>query len=447
MKIAVFGMGYVGLVTGACLAELGFDVVCTDIDAVRVSAVAVGRAPFYEPGLPELIERNAKAGRLSATQNPAEALKGAAMTFIAVGTPTSGGTIDLTQIIAASRKIGEILGSAIVNHTIVVKSTVVPGTTDGVVARHAAEAAGIPVDQVNVAMNPEFLRQGLAVEDFMRPDRIVVGSAKPDVRQRVMALYSSFDCPKIATTSENAELIKYANNALLATAISFSNQIANICEQTANADAATVLRGVNLDRRLSVFNGKAPAAAGLTSYLQSGCGFGGSCLPKDVRALTRYAAELGVPVGMLESVLAINDGRPQELVSKARAMLGELRGRAIGVLGIAFKPGTDDLRDSPGLAVVEALIEGGVRPIVWDPYVEEQQLQRLKQVKKMSSLDDVFRSSELVILTGYFEQMKGFDWSSAIKNAACVGLIDGRGALSDVVWPAGFRYRTVGAST
>ena len=444
MRIAVFGMGYVGLVTAACLAELGHEVVCFDPDHRRVAPVERGEVPFYEPGLAEIVARNVKSGRLKATSQPDAALDGAEITFIAVGTPTVAGAIDLSQVTAASREIGRQLGGAVTKRVIVVKSTVVPGTTDGTVATTLAQAAGVSTDAVSVAINPEFLRQGRAVEDFMRPDRIIVGSSKPDVAKRVMAVYDAFDCPKIVTTSANAELIKYANNALLATAISFSNEIANICERTAGADAVTVMAGVHLDRRLSRQNGAAPEMAGLVEYLKSGCGFGGSCLPKDVRALASYAADRELTADLLQSVIAINTDRPRRLVEKARALLGGLKGRSIAVLGLAFKPGTDDLRDSPGVAVVEELSRNNAESLVWDPYVPAAQVGQFRGATKCESLMEVIGRSHAAILTGYFPEMDGLDWSSAIRQSSCAGLIDGRGVLTKVAWPSGFQYATVG---
>ena len=444
MRIAVFGMGYVGLVTAACLAELGHEVVCFDPDRSRVVPVERGEAPFYEPGLAEIVARNVKLGRLKAAGEPSAAFNTAEMTFIAVGTPTVDGAIDLSQIVTVSREIGQRLRAAVADHVIVVKSTAVPGTTDGIVATTVAQAAGVSAGAVNVAMNPEFLRQGHAIDDFMRPDRIIVGSSKPGVAKRVMAVYDAFDCPKIVTTSANAELIKYANNALLATVISFSNEIANICERTPGADAITVMQGVHLDRRLSRQDGVALEAAGLVEYLKSGCGFGGSCLPKDVRALVRYAADRELSAHLLQSVTAINVDRPRRLVEKARTLLGSLAGRPVAVLGLAFKPGTDDLRDSPGIAVVEELCRNDARPIIWDPYVPEVQIRKIHGVVKCESLTEAIGRSHAVILTGYFPEMDGLDWLAAIRRSSCAGLIDGRGVLTRVSWPAGFHYSTVG---
>lgn len=383
MRVAIVGTGYVGLVTGACLAERGHQVTCVDLDASKVAAIASGRAPFHEAGLPELLERH--AGRnLRATTDLAAAVRASEITLIAVGTPFRDDAIDLSFIEAAARSVGEALrigeGPRTANseqrtataawHTVVIRSTVVPGTTDGVVLplleRHSGRRAG---ESLGVGMNPEFLTEGTAVADFVRQDRVVIGGIDERSRDEIERLYAGFDgVPRIRTNPRTAEMIKYASNALLATAISFSNELANLAAALGGIDAREVMQGVHLSRYLTAQE-DAPAGwtAPLAAFYEAGCGYGGSCLPKDVKALAAHGRAAGVPMRLLEAVDAVNRDQPARLVELVRRGFPSLRGVPVAVLGLAFKPGTDDLRETPARPVVEALLDEGAAVTVYDP--------------------------------------------------------------------------------
>ena len=369
MRVAIVGTGYVGLVTGACLAERGHEVTCVDVDPAKVAAITAGRAPFHEAGLPELLARHAGRG-LRATTDLAAAVRGSEITLIAVGTPFRGDAIDLSFVEAATREIGEALRGGTEWHTVVVRSTVVPGTTDGVVLplleRHSGRRAG---ESLGVGMNPEFLTEGTAVADFVRQDRIVIGGVDERSRDEIERLYAGFDgVPRVRTNTRTAEMIKYASNALLATAISFTNELANLGAALGGVDTREVMRGVRLSRYLTA-QADVPAgwSAPVASFYEAGCGYGGSCLPKDVKALAAHGRAAGVPMRVLEAVDAVNRDQPARLVELVRRHFPALHGVPVTVLGLAFKPGTDDVRETPARPVVEALLAEGARVTVFDP--------------------------------------------------------------------------------
>ncbi len=369
MRISVVGTGYVGLVSGACLAEVGHDVICVDLSAARVDEVNAGRAPIHETGLDELLA-DVVGTRLRATTDLAAAVADTELTMLAVGTPDAPDGIDLTQIETASREIGEVLAGLDRYHVVVVKSTVVPGTTDGLVVTVLEEASGRRAGpDLGVGMNPEFLREGHAVADFRNPDRIVLGGIDARTIDTMARLYEPFEGVDIVrTTPRVAEMIKYTGNSLLATLVSFSNEIADICAAVGDVDVTEVMRGLHLDRRLSPVGPDGERVwPGILSYLAAGCGFGGSCLPKDVRALVSHGRRHGAPVRLLEVVEEVNRSRPAQLVDLVADGLGELEGRAVTVLGLAFKPDTDDVRYSPALPVVAGLVERGAVVTVHDP--------------------------------------------------------------------------------
>lgn len=374
MKVAVIGTGYVGLVSGVCLAEKGHEVTCVDLDAAKVARINAGDPPIYELGLEELLKRNVERGSLRATTSLAEAMEGAEISLIAVGTPFEGDAIDLKYIRAVAAEIGAELRDHTGHHTVVVKSTVVPGTTEDVVLPILEEASGkrAGVD-FGVGMNPEFLREGEAVEDFMEPDRIVLGGidqASIDALDRLYAVFPDVD--KVRTSPRTAEMIKYTANSLLATLISFSNEIGNLCARV-GVDVVETMAGVHLDKRLSPIlgNGTRVSPASLT-YLAAGCGFGGSCFPKDVKALIAYGRETGSPMDLLESVIRVNEAQPAKMLELLGRHFPDLAGRRIAVLGMAFKPGTDDIRESPSLPVTHALIEAGARVTAYDPIARHE---------------------------------------------------------------------------
>jgi UDPglucose 6-dehydrogenase/GDP-mannose 6-dehydrogenase len=360
------GTGYVGLVTGACLASLGHEVTCVDIDAARVDAIKDGHVPFYEPGLADLLA--ATVGKtLSLTTDLKQAVASSEVTFIAVGTPSlDDGGIDLDQVLSAVSSVGEVLRLIDEPHVVVIKSTVIPGSTEGSIRQALIAAAEKELDgSLALVVNPEFLTEGTAVEDFLHPDRLVVGSSDPKAARRVAELFASVSAPVIVTNSSTAEMIKYASNTLLATLISFSNEIEEVGSALGEVDAAEVMRGVRLSRYLTD-DGK---TAAIGAFLEAGCGFGGSCLPKDSAALVAAAASVGADAKLLAAVLEINGRRPERLLDLIRRHYATLAGLRVTVLGLAFKPDTDDVRMSPAFPLISMLLETDAVVATHDPAV------------------------------------------------------------------------------
>jgi UDPglucose 6-dehydrogenase len=368
MNVVVVGLGYVGVVTAACLADGGHRVVGVDVDSDRVDRINRGIPPVHEIGLEELMARHC-GGALIATTDLNAAVAGADITLVAVGTPTLEGQIDLTYIRRAAAGIGKALGAARDYHVVAVKSTVVPGTTDSVVTPELEKASGkrAGVD-FGVGVNPEFLTEGRAVEDFTHPDRIVIGGGDDRATKVLEELYAGFPgVPTIVTNNATAELIKYTSNALLATMISFSNEIADLASALGDADVTEVMRGVHASRYLTTTVEGRAVAAEINSFLAAGCGFGGSCLPKDVRALSSHGEGLGVRMPLLRAVLDINERRPQEMMRLLNRHFDSLKNVRIAVLGLAFKPDTDDVRESPAIPIVDSLLESGADVTIHDP--------------------------------------------------------------------------------
>ena len=379
MRVCVIGAGYVGLVTGVGLAELGHDVTCVDIEQHKVRAINDGRSPIFEAGLDELLRRHVGA-RLRATTDLAGAVAASRVTFVCVGTPSRpDGSIDTSFVEQVAAQVGTALGAVDRGQCVVVKSTVVPGTTDGVVTevleRTSGKRAGV---EFGVGANPEFLTEGQAVDDFLQPDRIVIGGDGLAV-EALRELYAGFrDVPLVTTNARTAEMIKYASNAMLATAISFANEIANLGSAIGGIDAVDVMRGVHLSRYLTGrAAGSGTVRAGLAAFYEAGCGYGGSCLPKDMAALTARGREVGSAMRMLEAVAAVNTDQPARLVEALELELGELRGRRIAVLGLAFKPDTDDVRCSPAFPVLRLLLAAGADVVAHDPVVDADVLEDL----------------------------------------------------------------------
>ena len=374
MRISVVGTGYVGLVGAVGFAENGHEVVCVDIDAAKVDAINAGQSPIHEEGLDDLLRSNIGAN-LRASTDLEDAVLNSELSLIAVGTPFDGDKIDLSYIREVSRQIGEVLADKDDYHVVVVKSTVVPGTTDDVVLPILEEASGKKAGQdFGVGMNPEFLREGVAVDDFMNPDRIVLGGIDDRTRDVLAQAYTSFEDAEIVRTSnKTAELIKYTANSLLATMISFSNEIANLCTAVGEVDVVDVMRGVHLDKRLTPLNGEGHRVwPGFVSYLESGCGFGGSCFPKDVKALISHGESLGEPMALLKSVIDINNSQPGKVVELLDKHFPSLDGVRIAVLGLAFKPDTDDMRESPAISIVNELIARNADLSAFDPVAREE---------------------------------------------------------------------------
>ena len=369
IRISVVGTGYVGLVSGACFAEIGHDCTCVDIDATKVERINRGESPIHENGLEPILRRHV-GKRLRATTDLSAAVRDSEITLIAVGTPFDGERIDLTYVRDAARGIGAALRRKSGYHVVVVKSTVVPGTTDEVVLPELERASGKRAGaDFGVGMNPEFLTEGVAVDDFMRPDRIVLGGIDQrsvDAQRQVYALFEQ--TPVLTTNNKTAEMIKYASNCVLATMISFSNEIANLCSVLGGVDVTDVMRGVHLARYFTTtLEDGRRLNAPITSFLWAGCGYGGSCLPKDTKALAAHGAAHGAVMPLLDSVVAINQAQPAQMMSLLNRHFTSLKGVRVALLGLAFKEDTDDMRESPAIPLARMLIERGAHVIGYDP--------------------------------------------------------------------------------
>jgi UDPglucose 6-dehydrogenase len=443
MRIAIVGTGYVGLVSGACLADVGHDVTCVDVEPGKVAAINSGRPTIHEPGLSEVLART--AGRsLRATTDLAAAVRASEMTFIAVGTPARDGRIDLEQVRTAASEIGRALRTAARSHVVVVKSTVVPGTTDGLVRESLAEASGLrPGHDFGLGVNPEFLTEGRAVQDFTRPDRIVIGGIDVASQQVLNGVYAPFStAPRIVTNNTTAEFIKYASNAVLATMISFSNELSRLCAAVGGADIVDVLRGVHASGYFTSTTaaGSGSTVAPITSFLEAGCGFGGSCLPKDVTALIGQGRDLGIEMPLLRAVLDVNRTQPDELLQRLQAHLPDLRGRTVTVLGIAFKPDTDDVRESPALPILRRLRALGASVTAYDPVARLPEAERAAGVQVATSLEGAIQNADAIVLVTRWSE---FDQLAQLLAGAAQQpvIIDGRRVLD----PSAFeRYEGIG---
>jgi len=368
VKLAVLGTGYVGLVSGVCLAAKGHDVTCVDIRHEVVELLNAGQPHVHERGLPELLQEVIAAGRFRATGDLDAALMGSRIVLVAVGTPSEQGRIDLRFIEEAARQIGERLQGRREFLSIVLKSTVIPGTTDTFVRGVVERFSGRTLGDFGLGMNPEFLREGNAVEDFMTPDRIVFGYEDEPTKEALEELYQPWNCTKLAVNTRTAEMIKYANNSLLATQISAVNEIANLASALGGVDVMDVMRGVHLDKRWNPIQPDGSRAQPqILTYLVPGCGFGGSCFPKDVQALRSQGEAAGLSMDLLGAVLAVNEAQPGQVVALLRRQWGALVGRRVLVLGLAFKPDTDDVRESPSRRIVGDLLDGGAAVVAHDP--------------------------------------------------------------------------------
>lgn len=442
MRIAVIGAGYVGLVSGVCLAHVGHEVTCVDNVPERVAAVNGEVPPFHEPGLRELLSAGRREGRLQATTNLAAAVAASEVVLIAVGTPSAAGHIDLGAVEVAAREVGHSLCSSAEYKVVAVKSTVVPGTTDTLVRGILEQATGKPAGTFGLCMNPEFLREGTAVRDFLEPDRIVIGQWDDTSGARLASIYESFDCPKIFTGLRNAELTKYASNALLATLISFSNEMAGLCEATPGSDIAEVLAAVELDRRWRPVVDGTRVSPEILTYLRAGCGFGGSCLPKDVAALCAFARERRAPTRLLEAVLEVNALRPAAIVSQIEEALGSVQGRRIAILGVSFKPGTDDLRESPAVSILRLLAGAGADIRAYDPVVKT--FGGADGTALCGSLEAALDGADAAVVVTPWPEIVTADWPTLAQGMRCRVIVDARNALAVATLPDGIRYVGIG---
>jgi UDPglucose 6-dehydrogenase len=432
MRIAMIGCGYVGLVSGACLADFGHRVVCVDKDKAKIEALRRGEVPIFEPGLNDLVHKNAEEGRLAFTTELGKSVASSEAVFIAVGTPSrrGDGHADLSYVYEAAREIAQALDGFTV---IITKSTVPVGTGDEV-ERIIREVR--PDADAVVVSNPEFLREGAAIHDFKHPDRIVVGTDDERGKNVVAEIYrplSLNQAPILYTARRTAELIKYAANAFLATKITFINEIADLCEKV-GADVQEVARGIGLDNRIG------------SKFLHPGPGFGGSCFPKDVRALIKTAQDHAVPLRILEAVAAANDTRKRAMARKVSAMFGgALRGRTVAVLGLSFKPNTDDMREAPSVALITALQDMGARVRVFDPASMEQARAQLSNVSYGESAYDCADGADALVIATEWEQFRALDLERLHDLMACPVIVDLRNIyLPEEMSRYGFAYTCVG---
>ena len=426
-RLAIVGAGYVGLTTAACFADLGNDVVVLDIDEDRVRQLRRHRLPFYEPGLHELVERNARAGRLQFTVSYPSAIDGAEYAFLAVSTPEGeGGQADLRAVEAAATSIAEAQTGELV---IVNKSTVPIGTGDLVSKIIERNNGRHPTAVVS---NPEFLREGSAVTDFMHPDRIVIGAHDTAAADRVARLYAPLAAPVLVTNLYTAEMIKYASNAFLATRISFINEIASIAERV-DADIKVVADGMGLDRRIG------------PHFLEAGIGFGGSCFPKDVKALAAIAEKFDYHPELLNAVMDINRDQRRRAVEKLRECLGTLRNQVVGLLGLAFKPNTDDLREAPSLEIAALLMERGAQVRAYDPAANNRAKSLLPEIEYRRDAYAVARGADGLIVVTEWNEFRNLDLARIKRSMRRPVIVDGRNIYDPArMRELGFVYQGMG---
>ena len=428
--ICVIGTGYVGLVTGVCFADLGNRVYCLDINNDRISKLKQNVMPIYEPGLEEIVERNVKAGRLFFTTDYPEALKNAKFAFIAVGTPSGvDGEADLQYVRDAAEKIAEVVDHAII---VVNKSTVPVGTGDWVAEIITKKRGGRKLD-FSVVSNPEFLREGSAISDFMNPDRVVLGSLEKAAAEKVATLYASLRAPILITDLRTAEMIKYASNAFLATRISFINEIANICDEL-GADVREVADGMGLDKRIG------------RSFLDAGLGWGGSCFPKDVKALAHMAVLHNTHPQLLQAVMDINRNQRLRVVYRLRKVLGNsLSDKVIGILGLSFKPNTDDMREAPAVEIIHLLENEGAKIQAYDPQASEN---ASKELPGINLCDDPYKMAEgadALVLATEWNEFKQLDFEKIYHLMRTPVLVDGRNQWDSArLRKLGFTYFGIG---
>jgi UDPglucose 6-dehydrogenase len=438
MRIAMIGTGYVGLVSGACFSEFGVSVVCVDKDAAKVERLARGEVPIFEPGLAQLVAANAAAGRLTFTADLKAAVAGADAVFIAVGTPSrrGDGHADLSYVFAAAAEIAAALAELPEQRTVVVTKSTVPVGTGRRVARLLEDT--LPAGRFDVAANPEFLREGSAIGDFLRPDRVVIGTDSEHARGVLKALYRPLyllETPIVLTTLETAELIKYAANAFLAAKITFINEMADLCEAV-GADVQDVAGGIGLDGRIG---GK---------FLHAGPGFGGSCFPKDCQALLRSAEIAGTPLTVVESVLRANEARKRRMAYRIVAACGgEVAGKTLAVLGLTFKPNTDDMRDSPALAILPVLCEAGARVRVFDPEGMAEAKKLMPELEYCGDAYAAMAGADALVLLTEWNAFRALDLQRVKALLRRPLVIDLRNIYKpEEMAAAGFAYHSVGRS-
>ena len=432
MRITMIGTGYVGLVTGVCLSDFGHDVVCVDKDARKIDGLKAGEVPIYEPRLERLLQKNVEAGRLGFTIDLAEAVEGSQAAFIAVGTPSrrGNGHADLSYVFGAAEELAPLIG----DHMVVVAKSTVPVGTNRAIRDLIREAR--PNADFDVASNPEFLREGAAIEDFMRPDRVVVGVENDRTKGVMSEIYRPLnlrETPIVFTSLETAELIKYAANAFLATKITFINEIADLCEKV-GADVQHVAKGIGLDGRIG------------PKFLHPGPGYGGSCFPKDTRALVQTAQQHESPLRIIETVVDVNEARRRRMADKIIAAAGgSVAGKRIAILGVTFKPNTDDMREAPALDVVPALRDAGAEIVVCDPKGRKEGEAMLGEVTWVERPYEAAAGADVLVLMTEWNEFRALDLKRLIREMSGDVMVDLRNVyVPEDARAAGFRYISVG---
>lgn len=427
-NICVVGSGHVGLVTGACFADLGHKVICMDDDAAKIEGLKRGIMPFFEPDLAEMVVENVSHGRLSFTRNIKEAIKPSDIVFICVGTPQKpGGEADLTQVEAVAQRVAQ----AMRKYTLVIEKSTVPVKTGSWIKRIIERNNTHNID-FDVVSNPEFLREGKAIYDFMHPDRIVIGLESERALKLMLELYKPFQSPTIVTNIETAELIKHASNAFLAMKISYINALANICEKV-GADVARVAEGMGHDKRIG------------HAFLNAGVGYGGYCLPKDTAAFVKIAAEVGYNFELLQAVRNINDGQRQQLFDKIKQEIWNIKGKTIGILGLAFKPDTDDMREAPAVDIISKLKEEGAHIKAYDPKAMETAKTIFSDIEYGKNAYEVAKDSDALVIITEWDEFKNLDLPKVKSLLKHPVIIDGRNIYEPAEMKRlGFIYRGVG---
>lgn len=429
LRVAVIGTGYVGLTTAVCLASKGHHVTCVDIDKTKIAKIKSGEPMIHEEGLEPLLKRVLEESLLDATSSLEDALPKADISFICVGTPSlEDGSIDTSYIYSASKQIGSALVQRDGYHVVVVKSTVVPGTTDDIVVPNLRASGKKLGAEVGVCTNPEFLREGSSVQDFLNPANsgIVIGELDTRSGDLMVNLYRDFDAPILRTGIREAEMIKYARNAYLAKDISFANELANVCE-VLELDYLRVKQGMELDSRI-----------GKGRFLDAGLGYGGSCFKKDIRGLMSIASKYGIDMKLLRAVEEVNQGQPLRVIQLAKKFIGALQGKKISVLGLAFKPGTDDVRESRGIAVARAFLKEGSKVVGYDPLAMKNANLILDSIEYAKTIEAALEGSDLCVIATELEEFRNWELYDGIP------IIDGRRVLPRDNIPQGVRLASIG---
>jgi len=427
-KITVVGTGYVGLVTGACLADIGHRVICVDIDKNKIENLKKGIIPIYEPGLTEIVKKNFDNGNLEFTTETDKAVKDSEVVFIAVGTPSlPDGSVNLDYV----KKAAEDIARAMNGFKVIVDKSTVPVGTGGVVGRTIAKYYQ---GEFEVVSNPEFLKEGDAVGDFMKPDRIVIGFENKKAEEIMLSLYEKLDGERVLTSVKNAELIKYASNAYLATSISFINSVSSICEKV-GADVTEVSRGMRMDKRIGPF-----------AFLAAGVGYGGSCFPKDVKGMVQTANEYGVGFEILDSVESTNEAQKKSLLPKIQKLLGEdLHDKKIAIWGLAFKPETDDVRESPALTIIKQLQDRDVNIIAFDPIATENMRKEVESLETAKDMYACLKNADCLVIITEWKQFKEADLNKIKSLLISPNIVDGRNIFKvEEMKKMGFNYISVG---